>query len=105
MTYWLTKFPHPIYLLIYERLEKNLLWELYKVAQFIDFPVTFETMWCIKQRTDTQATYKRQKPDWLKPEVLYNSKMKKEINKRIDQIMNGTGKMYHIQEYLQSCKL
>lgn len=102
---WLETFQFPVYVLIYEELEKNLLWELYKVSKFIDVPVTFETMWCIKQRSEEQKVYKREKPEWLKPELLYSAEMKDVLNNYIDDIIQGAAKKHGVEQFFAGYNL
>ena len=102
MSYWLTQFDHPVHVLVYEELQKNTLLELYKVSKFLNYPVTFETLWCIKHNNDTQILFLRQKPDWLKAENLFTQSMKEKLNGRLMLLRDGPGQVHGIYDYLDS---
>lgn len=102
MTSWLETFQFPVHVLVYEELQKNTLWELYKVSKFINVPVTFKTFWCIIQKTKEQTKFLRQKPDWLKADILFTDSMKKKMNFYLRAFMNGPGKKHHFEHSLES---
>lgn len=102
MHYWLESYPLPVHVLVFEELQTNTLWELYRVARFIEFPVNFKTMWCIKQGQNSQEKYKRKKPDWMKPSNVYNPEMKRKLNKYLRLLQKGVGKRHGISNILKS---
>jgi len=102
MSYWLNVFDHPVHVLVYEELKKNTLWELYKVSKFLDYPITFETLWCIKHKSDKQTLFLRQKPKWLRPEHLFTYSSKEKLNGYLRKLRDGSGQVHGLYNNLDS---
>ena len=60
--------------------------ELYGVIDFLEVKVTFRDLWCAGVNRDGQ--FLREKPDWLKPSVLYNPELQAVVNTELQQVQN-----------------
>jgi len=105
VNYWLTKFTNPVHVLVYEKLQKDTLWELYKISKFINTPVTFETLWCIQSKKASQTTYLRKKPSWLSAKNMYTNDKKTVLNAVLQRLISSVGVRYTISETLVSYRL
>ena len=99
---WLVNFENPVHVLVSEELLKNTLWELYKLSNFLNFPVSLERLWCVKYNDESQKAYLRQKPEWLNPKNLFDPPMKQIINNKLMELANNTTLNYNISHALRS---
>ena len=99
---WLGEFEHPVHVLVAEELQKNTLWELYKVSKFINFPVTFKRMWCVKWNQRIQTAYLRKKPEWLQPQNVFSVESQRLINTKLRDLIKDTSIKYNVTSALQS---
>jgi len=88
--------------LVSEELLRNTLWELYKVSNFLNLPVSLERMWCVKYHHELQNTFLRQKPEWLNPTNLFDPSMKQRMNSKLMELANDTDIKYDISHALRS---
>ena len=105
VNYWLTKFTNPVHVLVYEKMQKDTLWELYKISKFINTPVTFETLWCIQSKKASQTTYLRKKPSWLSANNLYTNDKKTVLNSVLQRLIPIVGGRNYLSETLLSYRL
>jgi len=89
-----------------EELQKNTLWELYKVSKFVNFPVTFKRMWCVQYNDKLQRSFLREKPEWMKPEILYSDVSKQNMNRALEELIHDTTlQKYNMRRILESYML
>lgn len=102
MNFWLNTFEYPVHVVVYEDLQKNTIWELYKISKFVNFPVTFQILWCIKRKREEAKAFLREKPKWVTAKNLYSSDLKEELNGVIRQLITDAGDKQNLTEILSS---
>ena len=83
---WLQIWDGPLHISFYEKMKSDFYEELYGVIDFLEVKVTFRDLWCAGFNRDGQ--FLREKPDWLKPSVLYNPELQAVVNTELQQVQN-----------------
>ena len=84
--YWIKEFQRPRHILFNEALKQNTAYELYKLAEFLEFPATYRTLWCTLDNKD--GRFHRLKPDWLKQTRLYSTDVEEYVDRSIAYVKN-----------------
>ncbi|XP_052788575.1 WSCD family member AAEL009094-like [Mya arenaria] len=74
---WTEDFSGPKFYLSYTRLQTEFYTELLRLAQFLDIPVTFQKLWCLKR--EMESGYHRNKAPWI-DRGSFNKDMMKALN-------------------------
>ncbi|KAL4229674.1 WSC domain-containing protein 1 [Mactra antiquata] len=99
--YWITAFDKPRHILVYEKLIENQRDELTKLADFLQVDDATQNINCMM--SEVKDRNKREKPDWLKKENLFNDELRESINAVLEQLLqNDEMELVHktIQGYL-----
>ena len=92
-TYWLSEFPGPVHVLVYERLHNNLRWEMFRLARFLQVPVDLRTLWCVA--VDREGAYHRRREPLMTHDVLFTDKLSAVVRQAVYNVTDVV-KQHHV---------
>lgn len=69
VSWWLTSFNKPVYVLVFEKLVLSPETEVYKLFKFLDYPVTLRDMVCLRDNKD--SPFDTDKSYWMTHDNLF----------------------------------
>ncbi|XP_045185358.2 WSCD family member CG9164-like [Mercenaria mercenaria] len=98
--FWLKRYTGSLYVLVYENLISNIMFEIYELSKFINIPMSLKSLYCISiNNYDTY--FRKYKPKWLVREILYNNTLKADVNKVIKAVLHDLNTNIHISNSLR----
>lgn len=92
--YWRETFRQPVYVLVYEQVQKYTMTEMYLLTKFLDLTVPFNALYCLS--SGSVGNFHRQKPDWMTADQLFDTAHRKIVNEKILKLVG----MFHEKDKL-----
>jgi len=103
--YWLSEFPHPRYVLQYERMRAHPQWETFRMLVFLEQNVTLRRLWCLTKYLEELRRDRRPREPLGTHVSLYTRETTDKIRDSIEvvaKIANNNG--YKIKQMYDTFK-